>query len=177
MAIIGGVTVAALLIAVFLPRPKWEAAFTIPGTAYTLALDLTQSGPLLAEYDRVLSLKNAGHAVYTVGLDADSGGYKRANVYQVPGAGLVVRTFHCKAFRIDFERDRITQDDGAVSDGEVFLGSFDMVKLPNDYSEWRFLTPLEAPERTTCAEPGDSPEALRLPSNRVLQRPGLAPRR
>lgn len=116
-----------------------SAAFLSPD-GVSIAIELRNSHPTLAEYDRKVIFANGGRRAVAIELARDTGGYAAANLYRCSPTTYMIDSYGERLF--------IDAKAGTIKEGEcrapmVYLGVFD----GGGSKPWRFFTAEQRAER------------------------------
>jgi len=126
-------------------RAEYSAQYAIPNSNTVVGVQLTQSHPFLAEYDRVLFFGPAEGPFQRIALFPDTGGYTLVNLYKLDASTLIADTIGNQSYRIELDSDPGTPvlRNQPVESSTQFLGAFDFDKS----REWRFIGAGDRPKR------------------------------
>jgi hypothetical protein len=119
------------------------ARYQQPNSTIAVAVQRASHG-LFAEYERTVIVEFEGRAVAQLQMFPDTGGYSRANIYQLGNEHLVLLRDADASYTIDLATRIITKDKERRRSG-TFLGSFDV----DQSRRWRFIAAGERSELTT----------------------------
>jgi len=136
------------------PPTEYTAQYRLPGSALLLSVELHQSHPFLAEYDRSLVLEGGARKLVEIDLFPDTGGYALVNLYRSASGDYVVRTQGNHYYILTLASGSITPHEDhtglvtARAAGEEFVGAFDF----DAQRGWRFISAAERSERLIVSE-------------------------
>jgi hypothetical protein len=120
-----------------------EASFRPTGSDRVLVIERRPTHAVFAEYQRIAILRSGDQPAAEISLFQDTGGYSRANLYQIDKSRLLLRDADA-SYVIDLSATTIKRDKIRRKEGS-FLGSFD----DDTDGRWRFIPALEREELTT----------------------------
>lgn len=115
------------------------------GTAITIMLD--PSHPVLAEYDRTLTLSTRSSVPATKRMQMDTGGYAAANLYRCADGAYMLDSYG-EMILIDAKAGKI--NDGTCPAGRTYLGIFD----GGGNKPWAFIPASQSTERELVMRAG-----------------------
>jgi len=119
-------------------RAEYSAQYAVPDSEVVVGVQLTQSHPFLAEYDRFLFYGPARGPFERIHLFPDTGGYALVNLYRLDRSTLIADTIGNQSYRIE-----LASPGQEVAGDTQFLGAFDF----DPSREWRFIPSSERPNR------------------------------
>lgn len=133
----------------FVDPPTYEIEYTVPGDSTRLVARFTPMHAYLAEYERSLLVVGPNGTRSEVKLFPDTGGYRRAQLYQA-GDGTLYFKGYFDVARVDPKTRAVDVGSSAVPSGTRYLGAFDYVRDVG----WKFLQPAESQEQPLEATGG-----------------------
>lgn len=119
------------------------ARFQQPHSTVAITIQRASHGAF-AEYERTVIVESEGQAAMQMQMFPDTGGYSRANIYQLGNERLLLLRDADASYTIDLGTRIITKDKERRQEG-TFLGSFDV----DDSARWRFIAVGERSELPT----------------------------
>jgi hypothetical protein len=120
-----------------------RASYRLPHSNVAVVIERSPAHSFLAEYERRVELNVQGNKVAQSDLLMDTGGYSRANLYQISETVYLIRDADA-SYLVDTATQRIKRDEVRRRQG-AFLGSFDV----DSSKTWRFIPAGERPELPT----------------------------
>ena len=152
-AAIAFATLITFVVCSFIDPPTYEIEYSLPTDSTRLVARFTPMHPYLAEYERSLVVVRSDGTRTEVKLFPDTGGYRRAQLYQAEDGSMYFKGYFDVA-RIDSSTREVSVVSSAIPAGTRYLGAFDYVR---DIG-WKFLPPAESPEQTLEAIGGSQPQ-------------------
>jgi hypothetical protein len=161
--------IVALIDWFFLPGPLIKASMDLPGGAGKVTMQLERLG-LQAEYYRDVIFSRIGLGDQLLPLKLDTGGYARAQLYQMP-SGKFLLTGNHDFVVLDPATGAKSYEIAPPPTGSVYLGAFDH----DEKRHWRFWLPNESPERSLKivwgkSEVPEQPKSSRRPSDANVEK-------
>ncbi|MBB3103511.1 hypothetical protein [Azomonas macrocytogenes] len=128
-----------------------ETSWESPQTGAKITIQLTQTHPFLAEYERKLVFRTPDGVKIEQLLFPDPGGYVRTQLYRASDEVLYLKGYFDLA-RLSAVDKNVSRAGQKLPEDAVYLGAFDFDK--NASRQWRFLPSSESPEQPLVPQGG-----------------------